>query len=112
MKTVGFGLLLGAVLGALVDVAMVRPVDSAALLKVTGLSAAKGAFIAWLIPRSYVTLAAALLVSVIFGTFFWAAVPNRGSLPEDALRWWNLAPGMFLGVVLCLVARAKGQRKA
>ena len=112
MKTVRFGLLLGALLGGLVDNALWRPIDPAALMKVMALSAAKGAFIAWLIPRSYVSLAASLSVSIIFATFFWVAAPNRGSFPEDALRWWNVGPGLILGVVLCLMARAKGQRKA
>jgi Na+/pantothenate symporter len=112
MKTVGIGLLLGAIVGALVDIATVRPVDTSMLMKVIGLSAAKGAFIAWLIPRSYVSLAASLTVSIIFAVFFWTAVPNRGSFPEDALQWWNVGPGLFLGVVLCLLARAKGQKKA
>ena len=112
MRTVGFGILLGALLGGAVDAATVRPVDTAALLKVIGLSAAKGAFIAWLVPRSYKSFGVSMMMSIVFATFFWVAVPNRGSFPEDAFRWWNLVPGIVLGVILCLVARSYGQKKA
>jgi hypothetical protein len=113
MRTLLLAIVLGSILGVTADLIVTPgPVDFGALVKVLGVSAAKGAFIGWLVPKTIPWLSVALAIGIVFGAFFWTAVPSRGSFPADALRWWNLVPGMVLGTVLVLKSRRKAAEAA
>src|SRR5687767_13740650 len=113
MRTLLLRIDLGCGIGATDDLLTTPgPVDFGALGKVLGISAAKGAFMGWLVPKTIPWLSLALVIGVVFGSFFWTSVPARGSFPEDSLRWWNLAPGALLGMVLVLVSRKKAAAAA
>ena len=112
MRTVGLAILIGVTLGAGVDLLSTSgPVDMRALLRVIGISAAKSAFIGWLVPRSMPWLSLALATGVLMGMFFWSTVPNRGEYP-DIWHWWNLFPGAVLGFILILLEWRKPARVA
>lgn len=113
MKTIGLGILLGAIFGVVAELLYAQGITDYALLgRIAAISAGKGAVIAWLVPRSVQWLPLAIFFGMLLGTFFWATVPSHGSYPDHLFEPWNILPGAILGLILILREWRKPARVA